>query len=86
MARSVPSGVIPQKIEYDGENQILIEGLAIGNNNVTDFSQNLRNKSLIKAVKINGTYANTSEQTSTLYKKSFKITVTLDFSESGKGT
>ena len=87
VARSVPSGVIPQKIEYDGENQILIEGLAIGNNNVTDFSQNLRNKSLIKAVKINGTYANTSEQTqSTSMKKSFKITVTLDFSESGKGT
>ena len=87
VARSVPSGVIPQKIEYDGENQILIEGLAIGNNNVTDFSQNLRNKSLIKAVKINGTYANTSEQTqSTSMKKSFNITVTLDFSESGKGT
>ena len=87
VARSVPSGVIPQKIEYDGENQILIEGLAIGNNNVTDFSQNLRNKSLIKAVKINGTYASTSEQTqSTSMKKSFKITVTLDFSESGKGT
>ena len=86
VARSVPSGVIPQKIEYDGENQILIEGLAIGNNNVTDFSQNLRNKSLVKAVKINGTYANTSEQTSTLFKKYFKITVTLDFSESGKGT
>ena len=87
VARSVPSGVIPQKIEYDGENQILIEGLAIGNNNVTDFSQNLRNKSLIKAVKINGTYVNTSEQTqSTSMKKSFNITVTLDFSESGKGT
>jgi type IV pilus assembly protein PilN len=87
VARSVPSGVIPQKIEYDGENQIFIEGLAIGNNNVTDFSQNLRNKSLVKAVKINGTYANTSEQTqSTSMKKSFKITVTLDFSESGKGT
>ena len=87
VARSVPSGVIPQKIEYDGENQILIEGVAIGNNNVTDFSQNLRNKSLIKAVKINGTYANTSEQTqSTSMKKSFNITVTLDFSESGKGT
>ena len=86
VARSIPSGVRPQKIEYDGENQILIEGLAEENKNVTDFSQNLRNKSFIKVVKINGTYANTSEQTSTLFKKSFKITVTLDFSESGKGT
>ena len=87
VARSIPSGVRPQKIEYDGENKILIEGLAKENKNVTDFSQNLRNKSLIKVVKINGTYANTSEQTqSTSMKKSFNITVTLDFSESGKGT
>jgi len=85
--QSVPRGVISQKIEYDGENQILIEGLAIVEDKVTDFSQNLRNKSLIKAVKINGTYPATSEQTqSTSMKKSFKITVTLDFSESGKGS
>ena len=87
VARSIPRGIIPQKIEYDGKNQIVIEGLAIVNDRVTDFSQNLRNKSLIKVVKINGTYPATSEQTqSTSMKISFKITVTLDFSESGKGT
>ena len=86
VARSVPSGVIPQKIEYDGENQMLIEGLAFENGDVNNFNKNLNQKSLIKLATVDGTTSATLEQTkSTSMQRAFKIKITLDFSESSKG-
>ena len=86
VARSVPGRVIPQKIEYDGANQILIEGLAFENGDVNNFNKNLNQKSLIKLATVDGTTSATSEQTkSTSMKRTFKIKVILDFSESSKG-
>ena len=86
VARSVPGRVIPQKIEYDGANQILIEGLALENGDVNNFNKNLNQKSLIKLATVDGTTSATSEQTkSTSMKRTFKIKVILDFSESSKG-
>ena len=86
VARSVPGRVIPQKIEYDGENQMLIEGLAFENGDVNNFNKNLNQKSLIKLATVDGTTSATLEQTkSTSMKRAFKIKITLDFSESSKG-
>ena len=86
VARSVPGRVIPRKIEYDGANQILIEGLAFENGDVNNFNKNLNQKSLIKLATVDGTTSATSEQTkSTSMKRAFKIKITLDFSESSKG-
>ena len=76
VARSVPGRVIPQKIEYDGANQILIEGLAFENGDVNNFNKNLNQKSLIKLATVDGTTTATSEQTkSTSMKRTFKIKV-----------
>ena len=87
VARSVPGRLIFKKIEYNGENQILIEGLAFENGDVNNFNKNINQKSLIKLSIVDGTTAATSEQTkSTSMNRSFKIKVTLDFSENGKGT
>ena len=86
VARSVPGRVKPTKIEYDGANQMLIEGLAYENDDVTNFNQNLNQKSLIKLAQVDGTTSATSEQTkSTSMNRLFKIKITLDFSESSKG-
>ena len=86
VARSVPGRVKPTKIEYDGASQMLIEGLAYENDDVTNFNKNLNQKSLIKLAQVNGTTSATSEQTkSTSMKRLFKIKITLDFSESSKG-
>ena len=86
VARSVPARVKFIKIEYDGANQILIEGLAFENGDVNNFNKNLNQKSLIKLATVDGTTSATSEQTkSTSMKRTFKIKVILDFSESGKG-
>tara|TARA_B110001454_G_scaffold129940_1_gene121127 strand:- start:785 stop:2857 length:2073 start_codon:yes stop_codon:yes gene_type:complete len=86
VARSVPGRVKPTKIEYNGENQMLIEGLAYENGDVNIFNKNLNNKSLIKLAQVDGTTSATSEQTkSSSMKRSFKIKVTLDFSESSEG-
>ena len=86
VARSVPGRVIPRKIEYDGANQIIIEGLAFENGDVNNFNKNLNQKSLIKLATVDGTTSATLEQTkSTSMKRAFKIKITLDFSESSKG-
>ena len=86
VARSVPARVKFIKIEYDGANQILIEGLAFENGDVNNFNKNLNQKSLIKLATVDGTTSATSEQTkSTSMKRTFKIKVILDFSESSKG-
>ena len=80
VARSVPGRLIFKKIEYNGENQILIEGLAFENGDVNNFNKNINQKSLIKLSIVDGTTAATSEQTkSTSMNRSFKIKVTLDF-------
>jgi len=86
VARSVPARVKFIKIEYDGANQVLIEGLAFENGDVNNFNKNLNQKSLIKLATVDGTTSATSEQTkSTSMKRAFKIKITLDFSESSKG-
>jgi type IV pilus assembly protein PilN len=87
VARSVPGRVKPTKIEYDGANQILIEGLAFENGDVNNFNRNLNQKSLIKLATVDGTTSATLEQTkSTSMKRAFKIKITLDFSGSSKGS
>jgi type IV pilus assembly protein PilN len=87
VARSVPGRLIFKKIEYNGENQILIEGLAFENGDVNNFNKNINQKSLIKLSIVDGTTAATLEQTkSTSMNRSFKIRVTLNFSENGEGT
>jgi type IV pilus assembly protein PilN len=86
VARSVPGRVKPTKIEYDGGNQMFIEGLAYENGDVRIFNKNLKQKSLIKLAQVGGTTSAASEQTkSTSMKRSFTIKITLDFSESSKG-
>ena len=86
VARSVPGRVKFSKIEYDGENQILIEGLAFENGDVNNFNKNLNKKSLIKLATVDGTTAATADQIKeTSMKRSFKIKIALDFSEKSKG-
>ena len=86
VARSVPGRVKFSKIEYDGENQILVEGLAFENGDVNNFNKNLNKKSLIKLATVDGTTAATADQIQeTSMKRSFKIKIALDFSEKSKG-
>ena len=86
VARSVPGRVKFSKIEYDGENQILVEGLAFENGDVNNFNKNLNKKSLIKLATVDGTTAATADQIQeTSMKRSFKIKIVLDFSEKSKG-
>jgi type IV pilus assembly protein PilN len=87
VARSVPTRVKLNKIEYNGEKEVIIRGLAFDPLDVINFNATLKRKSLIVDSEIKqNNRDNTDQSKSKSMKYAFEIRCTLDFSENRKKT
>ena len=87
VARSVPTRMKLNKIEYNGEKEIIIRGLAFDPLDVINFNATLKRKSLIVDSEIKqNNRDNTDQSKSKSMKYAFEIRCTLDFSENRKKT
>ena len=75
IANSVPNRVQFIKIEYDGKNQIIIEGTASTDRDILKLVSNLNSKSLISQASLATMSLANSGSKSNLQRKGFKISV-----------
>ena len=76
IANSVPNRVQFIKIEYDGKNQIIIEGTATNDRDILKLINNLSTKSLIAQASLAKMSMPKSSGNSNVQRKGFKIAVT----------
>ena len=87
IARSVPARVKFSKIEYDGNNRIIINGFAYDHQDIINFNINLNKKKLIKKAEIISSDPTSSEELkASSMKRTFLIKCIIDVSLVGKGT
>jgi len=87
IARSVPARVKFSKIDYDGNNRIIINGFAYDHQDIINFNINLNKKKLIKKAEIISSDPTSSEELkASSMKRTFLIKCIIDVSLVGKGT